>query len=547
MSAIKRPPRQAHTHRVSAKLFSAQSARALDEEASKAWGLKPFALVEAAGRNCALRFVEAFPYLFSPALPRITVAAGSGNNGADALVMLRALILGAYALPESSTVVVKDLSPHKSAAGPSPRSEALRSLKAMGVPVLLWEEGFASVGTVREGSWRDVFIRSDIIIDGIVGTGLQGPLEGEAAEIVNALNGIEGPFIVSVDVPSGNFDSWEPGMPVIEADATLAVEPVKRCLYSPPARIFGGAIIPVGEIFPPGLVNSFDEAELISWEGIQGRVPRIAPDAYKHLRGVLEIRAGSPGFPGAPRIAARGAQAAGAGLVRLVVDEALYPILAASAGGIMVAGDSGDESALEPGRFRPGALLLGPGWGRGADRLPVLEKALAEEERGVPLVLDADAISLARDRVFHGNAILTPHPGEFAAYAGLPKEAILAHPESLLIQTAREKRAVILYKSNVLFIAAEDGRLGVVDGMNAVLAMGGSGDLLAGICAAIAARWRAVSGPGKAGPAYDGYTCAVAAAALLLEACQAENMARAFRDPLELADRVAVIAGAAWL
>ncbi|MDR2027989.1 MAG: bifunctional ADP-dependent NAD(P)H-hydrate dehydratase/NAD(P)H-hydrate epimerase [Treponema sp.] len=530
MTAPRRPKPPCHP-----KLFSAQSAQALDKEASSAWGLNPFALVEAAGRNCALRFVRAFPGLFSAGVPRIAVAAGSGNNGADAMVMLRALILGGHASPETSTVVVKDLA---QGAPADPRSEALRSLKALGVPLLLWEEELISVGTVREGGWRDGFTRSDIIIDGIVGTGLKGPLQGAAAEIVHALNGIEGAFIAAIDVPSGNFDSWKPGMPIIRARATLAVEPVKRCLYSPAARIFGGTIVPVGEIFPPALINSFEGPELITWQEVQGRIPRIPPDAYKHQRGVLEIRAGSPGFSGAPRIAARGAQAAGAGLVRLVVDGALYPILAASAGGVMVV--SGDEAGSGPDRFRPGAILLGPGWGRGADRRPVLERALEEEARGTPLVLDADAISLAKDRTFHGNAILTPHPGEFAAYTGVPKEETLAHPESLLTQTAREKGAVILYKGHVLFIAAGDGRLGVVDGMQPVLAAGGSGDLLAGICAALAARLRAAGG-------FDGYTCAVTAAALLLEACRAEDTARVFRDPLELADRVAAIAGAAWL
>jgi NAD(P)H-hydrate epimerase len=227
-----------------------------------------------------------------------------------------------------------------------------------------------------------------------------------------------------------------------------------------------------------------------------------------------------------------------------VVDGALYPILAASAGGVMVVSEADDASGRE--RFRPGAILLGPGWGRGADRLPVLERALGEEEKGIPLILDADAISLAKNHSFHGNAILTPHPGEFAAYTGIPKEAILAHPESLLTRTAKEKGAVILYKGNVLFIAAPDGRLGVVDGMKAVLAAGGSGDLLAGICAALAARCYA-AGAEKAGTGYDGYTCACAAAALLLEVCQSQDTARVFRDPLELADRVAVIAGAAWL
>jgi NAD(P)H-hydrate repair Nnr-like enzyme with NAD(P)H-hydrate dehydratase domain len=90
-----------------------------------------------------------------------------------------------------------------------------------------------------------------------------------------------------------------------------------------------------------------------------------------------------------------------------MVDRALYPILAASAGGIMVvpAGSGepgGEEPPREPlpkgaERFRPDAVLLGPGWGRSPSRLPVLQKALDREAKGTPLILDADAITLSRN------------------------------------------------------------------------------------------------------------------------------------------------------
>jgi NAD(P)H-hydrate epimerase len=138
------------------------------------------------------------------------------------------------------------------------------------------------------------------------------------------------------------------------------------------------------------------------------------------------------------------------------------------------------------------------------------------------------------------NAILTPHLGEFAAFTGLPKENILSNSLRIIADTARKIGAVILFKSQVLIIAGEDGRLGIVDGMAPVLAAGGSGDLLAGFCAAVAARMK------KQG-FYDGFTCAAAAAALLVETGRAPDMARRFADPLELAEKAASLAGAAWL
>jgi NAD(P)H-hydrate epimerase len=193
-------------------------------------------------------------------------------------------------------------------------------------------------------------------------------------------------------------------------------------------------------------------------------------------------------------------------------------------------------------RFRPDAILLGPGWGKGPDRPGILHRALEREGEGVPLILDADAISLATDTVFHGNAILTPHAGELAAYAHVPREELLGYPGALLCRLARERNATIIFKAHVLFIASPDGRLGVVDGMSPVLAAGGTGDLLAGLCAAMAARQRARDAPG-----FDPYTCAVTAAALLEEVGRVAAKAGKFTDPLELADSAAALAGAAWL
>jgi NAD(P)H-hydrate epimerase len=331
-------------------------------------------------------------------------------------------------------------------------------------------------------------------------------------------------------------------MPIISADVTLSIEPQKYCLYTPAARPYSGMILPVGEVFPSGLTASCDGAALTDWDSAAPMIRKVRPDAYKHKRGTVEIRAGAVGSAGAALIAARGAQSAGAGLIRLVCDETLYPVLASRAGGIMVVpSGKADTEEGKSGRFTPDALLLGPGWGRTLDRTLMLKKALKYEKEGVPLVLDADAITLAGKTVFHGRTILTPHPGELASYAGIEKEKLLSRPAPALLKLAREKKAVILFKGHVMTIASFDGRLGVVDGMEPALAAGGSGDLLAGFCAAIGARMV------QDGQGFDGYTCAAAAAALLIASVKSEELAGRFLDPLEIADKAARLAGEAWL
>jgi NAD(P)H-hydrate epimerase len=217
------------------------------------------------------------------------------------------------------------------------------------------------------------------------------------------------------------------------------------------------------------------------------------------------------------------------------VDEDIYPILASRASGAMVSPVSLPENGE---RFKPDALLLGPGWGKEGNRAEQLEYALKKEESGVPVVLDADAIALAKGAVFHKNAILTPHPGEFAAYLGMEIDEVINNPSKLLLETAKEKKAIIILKGHVITIAGPDGRWGIIDGMVPALAAGGSGDLLAGFCGALAARMARQG-------VFDGYACAAAAASLLIASGRLEGPR--FIDPMELADKAADLAGQAWL
>jgi NAD(P)H-hydrate epimerase len=500
----------------------------MDAEAAAEWSFHNFALVEAAGRRAAQVLVDAFPRFFGECPVPTLVLAGPGNNAADALVILRSLILSGFLAAERALVIMtKDGEPGER----SPRSEACASLQKMGVRSLVFSD--SALETEMRSYPEGPLGKARLIIDGIAGTGLKGPLREDAVLLARRVRYYaERPFVVSVDLPSGLSDDWKPGMPIVEADAVLAIEPEKLCLYNPAARSRCGRILHVGGIFPAALTEKYRAADLVNWDYCRTLIPPCPADSYKYSRGLVEIRAGSPGAVGAARIAARGAQVSGAGLVRLLVDPPIYPILAASATSIMV--DTGRES-----RFVPDALLLGPGWGRGTDRLGSLEEALVLEEQGVPLVLDADAVFLAKDKVFHGNALLTPHPGELAAYSGIDREELLAKPVPVLLALARDKRAVFLFKTHLMIAASPDGRLAVLDGMNPALGTGGSGDLLAGFCAGIAARCRA-SGT-------DLFACALAGASLLIRAAAGPQVRNRFADSMELADIAADLAGRAWL
>jgi len=512
-------------------LLSTEDSRALDKEAQDEWGFNVFSLIEAAGRLCAENFVRRFGELLQNN-SKISVFSGTGNNGADAMVMLRSWILSGLAKASNCALVVSRL-PRNGEAGPW--TETLKSLEKMKVPVFVW----------NSETGKDLVRDSNVIIDGIAGTGISGPLRDTAMEMANAINSQKAkkPFVVSVDIPSGNSDEWKPDMPIVGADATLAIEPQKCCIYDPAARPYAGIILPVNGVFPREVIDRYRDgnrgAELLDWESASVKISKVKANAHKYERGCVEIRAGSAGTTGAALIAARGAQASGAGLIRLLVDNDIYPILASGAGGIMVSPLSGETDDFE-GKFTPDAILLGPGWGRAENRAPVLEKAMQKEKTGTPLILDADAIELSKNAKFNGNAILTPHPGELSRFSGIEKEALLCRPAPALLKLSREINATIIFKSHVICIASPDGRLGIIDGMAANLAGGGSGDLLAGICAGISARMAREGG-------FDAYDCSAAAASLLIASAKADNLRKRFTDPLELVGKTAELAGSAWL
>jgi NAD(P)H-hydrate epimerase len=409
------------------------------------------------------------PCLDCPVEAPLVALAGPGNNGGDALAVLRhARFTGRKAL---AAVLLE---------GRESELCALQrgSLELMGVEILHWPEDRSRA--------IDLLSRASVLVDGIAGTGLKGALREGAADLVAAANASGRP-IMAVDVPSGLSDGFDEGFPVIRATWTASVEPRKACLYYPAAREAAGLVLAVENVFPPDsgelcqafLLESTDLAEL---------APRIPPSAHKGSRGRLGLFAGSLGMTGAASLAAAGARAAAAGLVNLFADGDLYPELASGRGpeALLTAIVRRLPETLTASDLAScDALLAGPGWGRAPERETILSSLFAS---GLPLVVDADGLRLAA-RLFSrgerpsGPAILTPHPGEFEALSGLPAGKALANPAAVLPKVAADLGSVVVLKSHVTWIAAPDGRLALWEGLEPSLATAGSGDVLAGLAA----------------------------------------------------------------
>jgi len=464
------------------RLVSCAEAALLDRETREGCALSPLLLMEDASLRLwdALRPLAAGVGAGCTGSPLVAVC-GAGNNAGDALALLRhARFAG---LDDLAAILGRD--------EPGELAQVhLATLRALGVPVLSWTRD-------REGC-RSLLARAALVVDGIAGTGLDGPLRGGLAELAVAANEAGRP-VAAVDLPSGFRDGFDGGARVAAA-WTLSIEPRKAVLYAPSLRGSAGEIIPIEGVFParpnsPAAPSAslVDESDIPSW------LPPDTPARHKGSRGRLAVFAGAIGSSGAACLASRSALAAGSGLVALFASPELLPILSSRLESVMVRPEPAEAGAIEQDRWD--ALLVGPGWGIAAERGERNRRALGRLlSTGLPAVVDADGIRLYRELLASGfepsgPLVLTPHPGEYEALTGVSPERALADPAATLRERAAALRAVIVLKSHVTWIAAPDGRIAVWEGLESGLATAGSGDVLAGLTGGLLASLAAADRP----------------------------------------------------
>ena len=198
-------------------------------------------------------------------------------------------------------------------------------------------------------------------------------------------------------------------------------------------------------------------------------LPILTPAGHKYDRGMVVLLAGA--MPGAIALAATAAARTGAGFVRIDGDQIIANVPAAIVQGL--------HGGLDDRRI--GALLVGPGLGK--DNGGLLDRALAS---GRPLVLDADALVGDPERFTRlaDPAILTPHEGEFIRLFG----KLVGSKVDQALEAARISGCVLVYKGPDTLVASPDGRVGFAPPSPAWLASAGTGDVLAGMVAAMRAR-----------------------------------------------------------
>ncbi len=458
------------------RVVTAEEMARIDSLAQSRYGIPDTVLMENAGQAAWRRLDKT---LGRGEGRRIVFLAGPGNNGGDALVMARACLLDGFHRPR----ILFTKAPEKGLA-----KLHLEICRNLGIPAKSWADA--------PSEWLE---EAECIVDGLLGTGITGPGRDPLGQIADRVGKSPGkPLVAAVDVPSGLWDGYRAGQPIVAAGLTFTLGLPKRSLYLPPARRYAGHIVPIDIGFPRDLIR--DPAIpgiLLDDDSVARFLPPLDAEDYKHRRGVVAVFAGAPGTLGAGVLTATAIGRSGAGLVRLYVDPELYAPAAGACRSVMV-GVTDPKSPPSLEAFD--AYVAGPGWSDDPSRIHLLEACI---HSGLPGVLDAGALSLLPPgfRSEEANTVLTPHPGEFVRMTAISREELLADPLPAMMDLASDRGCVVLLKSHVSFVAGPDGRYAVYDGVNGALGTGGTGDILAGIVGAFL---------GRGVPAFEAASAAVA-------------------------------------
>lgn len=244
----------------------------------------------------------------------------------------------------------------------------------------------------------------------------------------------------------------------------------------------------------------------ITASAVFSRIPKRARESHKGTYGQLLAVCGSSLYRGAAVLACGGALRSGAGIVCMASVEpviaavlhrhsecTLCPLPASSIhGGV----DAEHAIPLLRRRLaRASAMLIGCGMGNNEDTARIAKWTLGEAD--CPIVLDADALNAlsnepnALSALLGGakkGAILTPHVGEMSRLCGLTVDRIKQSPDEIASRFAQEWGCTLVLKDALTHVASPEGRVYVNTTGNAGLARGGSGDVLAGILASLAAQ-----------------------------------------------------------
>lgn len=445
------------------QLYRAASVRQLDRSAIEGHGISGIQLMRRAGRAAFELLRECWPEARSLAL-----FCGAGNNGGDAY------ILAARALQCGYTVRLFQLQAADRLQGDA-RAAYDMALDA-GVQAEAWD--------------GQSLADAEVIVDGLLGTGLRGEVREPYRQAIDAINDAPQP-VLALDIPSGLCsDTGVVLGAAVSADQTISFIGLKQGMLTGDGQAYCGELHYSDLSVPSAVLESLPADSLrMDASDVCHALPPRRRSAHKGSYGHVLVIGGDHGMGGAALLAARAAGRCGAGLVSLATRPQHVAGVMAQAPEVMCHGvNSGQE--LEPLLARPTVIVIGPGLGRQPWAEQMLQRAWGADK---PLVVDADALNiLSEGQVVpaprRSNWIITPHPGEAARL--LRAEAASLQADRFAAAAALQERygAVVVLKGSGTLVADGSSPIGVCPYGNPGMASGGMGDVLSGVAGALLAQ-----------------------------------------------------------
>ncbi len=410
---------------------------------------------------------------------RLLALCGSGNNGGDGFAMARFLREEGYDVTVCYGGAWSDSAP-----------DTARMSVECAVQYALW----CSLGGKTRDTLPTLPIRNGIVIDALLGIGLDRPIEGKVATWIAAVNE-SGMPVLAVDIPSGiSADAGKVLGCAVRATVTATIAAPKRGLLLYPGASHAGKVTVCDIGITTDALGDAVDCWRVTPSDLSALPPRPA-NAHKGTFGRVLVIGGTHGMVGAPYFAAKTAYRSGAGLVEVMthpdnripiqtlIPEAVYTPFAP------------DEHSLAQALLRADAVALGCGLGQSDAALTLTEQVLRLCEK--PLVADADALNLiaahkplqALLKARSATTVLTPHVGEAARLSGLDASHIASEPIATARALATRYSAICVLK-DARTVVSDGHRCYIQDRGNSGMSTGGSGDCLAGLIGSLLCQHR---------------------------------------------------------
>ena len=482
------------------KVVSALQMKNLDRRAIEEFGIQGIVLMENAGRAT----IEAIDKYFSPlSMRKIIIIAGSGNNGGDGFV------IGRHLFNRGVDVEAFLLGPKAKVNG-----EAQVNL-----------ELYQKLRPVQELHCREDIIKfqnlldhADLIIDAILGTGLNTEVRGLYRDIIERINSLPTP-VVSIDIPSGiDAGTGKVLGTAVYADLTVTFGLPKIGLVIYPG-IERAGILEVADISIPSYLVREENitVELLDAHDLVPLLRQRDRNSHKGTYGHALIIAGSVGKTGAAALASNAALRIGAGLVTLGIPASLNPVMEVKLTEVMTEPLAETDFQTLSTNALPRiqelcegkkVLALGPGISTHPETRSVVLHIIRNSR--IPLVVDADGINALGEKPSvlheaHCPIVLTPHPGEMARLLGISIQEVQDDRIGVSKKFAQEYGVVLVLKGARTIIAEPNGTIYINSTGNPGMASGGTGDVLTGMIAGLTAQGYTMGEASRLGAFLHGY------------------------------------------